>query len=136
MVFGVFDRLHPGHISFLEQAAGLGDELVVAVARDSIVQKLKQRTSIESEHLRVNRVKDMTCVTRAILGDEQLSSYDVIKVHQPDIICLGYDQKWIKQDIEDQMAKGLLPQIQLCVADAHEPERLHTSLLTASHPLI
>ena len=130
MVFGVFDRLHHGHISFLEQAAGLGDELIVAVARDSIVQELKKKRPIDSQDMRMSRIAGVEGVTHVMLGDEQLSSYNVINMHKPDIICLGYDQHWIKQDIEDRIAKGLLPQIKLCMADAYEPGRLHTSLLT------
>lgn len=130
MVFGVFDRCHPGHISFLRQAVKLGDELIVAVARDSIVKELKKKIPTESENTRLSHMASVEGVTHAILGDEQLSSYHVINMHKPDIICLGYDQQWIKQDIEDRIAKGLLPQIKLCVADACEPERLHTSLLT------
>lgn len=39
----VADLLHPGHISFLEQARGLGDRLVVHVVSDERVQKIKRR---------------------------------------------------------------------------------------------
>lgn len=130
MVFGVFDRLHPGHISFLDQAAGLGNELIVAVARDSIVWELKKKTPTESENMRISRVARVKGVTHAMLGDQELGSWNVIIAHKPDIICLGYDQQWIKKDIEDKIAKGLLAQIKLCVARAHKPKRLHTSLLT------
>lgn len=133
MVFGVFDRLHAGHISFLEQAAQLGDELVVAVARDFIVRELKKKTPMESEDIRASRVACVKGVTHAMLGDQELGSWDVIAVYKPDIICLGYDQKWMKQDLDDRITKGLLPPIKLCIADAYEPERLHTSLLTGLH---
>jgi cytidyltransferase-like protein len=39
----VADLLHPGHISFLEQARGLGDRLVVHVVSDERVEKVKRR---------------------------------------------------------------------------------------------
>ena len=43
VVFGVFDKLHPGHNHFLHQAKLFGDELVVCLARDTIVAELKGR---------------------------------------------------------------------------------------------
>lgn len=130
MVFGVFDRLHPGHISFLEQAARHGDELFVVVARDSIVQELKKKMPAESEEIRVNHVGNVEGVTRAILGDQELGSWDIITTHKPDMICLGYDQQWIKQDIGERIKQGSLLPIRLAMVHAHEPERFHTSLLT------
>jgi len=38
---GCFDLLHPGHIRYLEQAAELGDHLIVAVNSDNSVARLK-----------------------------------------------------------------------------------------------
>ena len=130
MVFGVFDRLHSGHISFLRQAVRLGDQLVVAVARDSIVKELKKKIPMESEDTRVSRVARVEGVTHAMLGDHELSSWNVIAMYKPDIICLGYDQQWIKKDIEDRITKGSLPQIKILIAHAHEPNTFHSSLLS------
>ena len=41
MTNGCFDLLHPGHITYLEEAAALGDHLVVAVNDDDSVTRLK-----------------------------------------------------------------------------------------------
>ncbi len=41
MTNGCFDLLHPGHVGYLEQAASLGDRLVVAVNDDDSVRRLK-----------------------------------------------------------------------------------------------
>jgi D-beta-D-heptose 7-phosphate kinase/D-beta-D-heptose 1-phosphate adenosyltransferase len=41
MTNGCFDILHPGHVAYLEQAAALGDRLVVAVNDDASVTRLK-----------------------------------------------------------------------------------------------
>ncbi|MGD1075360.1 MAG: adenylyltransferase/cytidyltransferase family protein, partial [Thermodesulfovibrionales bacterium] len=38
---GTFDHLHPGHLNFLEQASALGNELIVIVARDETVKRIK-----------------------------------------------------------------------------------------------
>ncbi len=130
MAFGVFDRLHPGHISFLEQAAQFGDELVVVVARDSIVQELKKKNPAQPQDIRVSRVACVHGVTHAILGDQECGSWNIVAAHKPDIICLGYDQQGIKKDIEIRMSTGLLPQIKVVIARAHEPDTCHSSLFS------
>lgn len=38
---GVFDLLHPGHLSLLSDCAGLGDLVIVAINDDASVQRLK-----------------------------------------------------------------------------------------------
>ena len=43
MVFGSFDLVHKGHVNFLKQAKKLGDELIVVVARDDNIEKVKKR---------------------------------------------------------------------------------------------
>jgi FAD synthetase len=49
---GVFDLLHLGHVRFLEDAKKAGGEnakLIVIIARDSTVEKLKGRKPIMSK---------------------------------------------------------------------------------------
>ncbi|SCZ51944.1 bifunctional D-glycero-beta-D-manno-heptose-7-phosphate kinase/D-glycero-beta-D-manno-heptose 1-phosphate adenylyltransferase HldE [Thiohalomonas denitrificans] len=41
MTNGCFDILHAGHVAYLQQAAALGDRLIVAVNNDTSVRKLK-----------------------------------------------------------------------------------------------
>ena len=130
MVFGVFDRLHPGHVSFLEQAAAHGKELVVVVARDASVLELKQRMPHHSEHDRMRAVRNVLGVNRVVFGDETRGSYAVIQNHKPDMICLGYDQYGLAQDLIKRMEEGQLDSIPLVSLVAHQPEVFHTSLLT------
>lgn len=52
MATGVFDLIHPGHISYLEQAKALGDELIVIVACDKTVRS-KKHEPITPEDIRV-----------------------------------------------------------------------------------
>lgn len=40
---GCFDVLHAGHVSMLEEAAAMGDFLVVAINSDDSVRRLKGR---------------------------------------------------------------------------------------------
>jgi len=50
-------------------------------------------------------------VTRAVLGDRVLGAYQVIKKYKPDIICLGYDQDALGEDLEEKMESGAIPAI-------------------------
>ncbi len=42
MTNGCFDLLHPGHVSYLQQASALGDRLIVAVNDDDSVRRLEK----------------------------------------------------------------------------------------------
>ena len=131
MVFGVFDRLHPGHVSFLKQASAMGDELIVVLARDVSVQKLKNKTPHHSEVKRMQAVQKIFGVNHAVLGDEEHGSYAVIQKYKPDVICLGYDQHGLGDDLTRRIQEGKLTPILLISLEAHKPEVFHTSLLTS-----
>ena len=92
---GVFDLLHLGHVKFLEEAkkaGGKGAELLVIVARDSTVQKMKGRKPVIPEDQRRALVEALRVVDEAVLGLEDFDIGDVIERVKPDVIALGYDQ--------------------------------------------
>ena len=90
MVFGTFDVLHKGHLNFFEQARKYGDYLIVVVARDKTVKKIKGNPPRNNEKQRLMRIKKYA--NKSVLGYIR-DKYKVIKNFKPDIICLGYDQK-------------------------------------------
>ena len=92
MAFGTFDFFHPGHLYFLKKAKALGDELVVVVARDKNVVKIKGRKPLNNEKDRLDLVKSFEFIDKAILGDYELRTWNVIKKIHPTTIALGYDQ--------------------------------------------
>ena len=105
MVFGVFDLLHPGHISFLKQAKKLAGPqrqqaglrggrgtLVVSVARDKNVRKVKGKLPIFDEKKRMEHIKQLKIAKKVVLGGLK-DAWPHIKKEKPDIIALGYDQK-------------------------------------------
>ena len=130
LVFGVFDGLHPGHHYFLQSASLLGEELIVVVARDSSVGTLKKKSSANKEDERLTKIKELACVSEAVLGDKQLGSYGVLKTYQPDLICLGYDQQILGGDLVDKMKEGKVPQISITYLEAHQPGEFHSSMLS------
>lgn len=92
MGFGTFDGIHPGHLSYLKQLAGLGDEICVVVARDSNVQKIKGRAPRLHEKDRAKAVQKTNLANHVFMGNEK-DFYKCITDHKPDVIGLGYDQK-------------------------------------------
>lgn len=127
MVFGVFDGLHPGHRYFLRQAKRYSRKLIVAIARDSAVKKLKSKKPKENERDRLASVRKIREVSRAVLGDTQQGSYAVIKKYKPDIICLGYDQKRLGKDLKMRMRQGLVPKIRSVQLKAYQARRFKSS---------
>ena len=90
MATGTFDILHMGHIYFLKEAKKLGDRLVVVVACDKTVRRLKHEP-VTSEQMRLNLVKELRMVDDAVLGKED-DMFEVVEQINPDVIALGYDQ--------------------------------------------
>lgn len=99
---GVFDLLHYGHIRFLEEAKRLGgpdSRLVVIVARDETVLRLKGRRPVIPEDQRRALVEALKVVDEALLGYEDMKLEAVIERVRPDIIAVGYDQEEIEKEV-------------------------------------
>jgi FAD synthetase len=109
---GVFDLLHLGHVRFLEEAKRAGGEdakLIVVIARDSTVEKMKGRKPIMSEDQRRALVESLKVVDQAVLGYEDLDIGEVIGKIEPDVIVLGYDQAEMEAEVKDYVAEHKLP---------------------------
>lgn len=118
LIFGTFDRLHPGHEFVLREAEGRGD-LTVVIARDRTVKRIKGRAPDQHEEMRRAAVQSFVPFAQVILGDE--SDYlSPIRSQKPDLILLGYDQA---------LPPGVRPEDLPCPAEriaAYEPH-LHKS---------
>jgi FAD synthetase len=128
MVFGVFDGVHEGHRHFLKEAKALGDYLVVAVAQDHIVRHLKGHEPQLSIADRFEHLQNEDGVNEVVIGDADLSVYEVVKQHRPDVVALGYDQMLLKEDLEKNRDKFNWP-LELRVVSGYEPNIYHSSLL-------
>lgn len=93
MVFGTFDMVHEGHINFFTQARALAADahLIVSIARDSAVVRIKGMPARHTEIERMRTVEENPLVDEVVLGDE-VGYIDHIKIAAPDVIALGYDQ--------------------------------------------
>ncbi|MEM3445406.1 MAG: adenylyltransferase/cytidyltransferase family protein [Thermoplasmata archaeon] len=104
MASGVFDILHLGHVHYLNEAKKFGDRLVVVVARDVTVLRRKGRLPIVPDYLRVQLVGALKPVDEAILGDTD-DFYKTVEKVRPDVIVLGYDQKFEAAEIEAECGR-------------------------------
>lgn len=105
VVFGIFDGLHEGHRDFFRQARVYGNELVAIVGRDAIALLLKNKTPRYSQEERVRMVFKEPLVAKAVLGDKELSTYNVLEKINPNVICIGYDQQKLFEDITKWVQK-------------------------------
>ena len=113
MVFGTFDGLHPGHLNFFRQAKKLKKNsiLIVSIARDRNVKKIKKALPRLPEAKRLALVKKNPLVDAAVLGSIQNHIPHIVRA-RPDIIALGYDQRhYVKNLKKDLQKKGLLVKI-------------------------
>ena len=88
---GVFDLLHRGHIEYLEDAARLGDHLVVGVNDDASVRRLKgPERPLVPEQERVELLEALACVDCVVLFGEDTPERLIGDV-APDVLVKGGD---------------------------------------------
>ena len=88
---GVYDIIHPGHIHTLKNSKQEGDLLIVSIARDNRVIKIKGRKPINNEKMRTILVSAIRYVDFTVLGSKG-DIFGIVKKIKPDVITIGYDQ--------------------------------------------
>ncbi|HEY6866160.1 MAG TPA: D-glycero-beta-D-manno-heptose 1-phosphate adenylyltransferase [Candidatus Eisenbacteria bacterium] len=88
---GVFDLLHRGHVEYLEEAARLGDRLVVGINSDASVRRLKGPTRpIVPCAERAELLEALACVD-AVIPFEEDTPEALIRAVAPDVLVKGGD---------------------------------------------
>lgn len=105
--FGVFDIIHPGHVEFLKKCKGLekNSELTVVISRDSTVLKERGKKPVIPEKQRKYILESLKPVDKVILGFEGSDKLKIVEKIKPDMIVLGYDQKWDEKKLENDLRK-------------------------------
>jgi len=114
---GTFDLLHPGHVHYLADAASMGDELHVIVAREDNVDH--KAAPVLDARQRRDVVAALDVVDEAHLGHPE-DIFVPIEALEPDLIALGHDQHHDAEAIERALAdRGIDCDVRRC--SAREP---------------
>lgn len=127
MIFGVFDGLHDGHISFLNQVQKIGKPIVV-VTQDDVVDLLKGKQPKFSLDTRMRDIKNTGLVDIVVAGDLTQHTWSALLHYEPEVIALGYDQEGLKEALES-CQKDIKKPFEIVVLDAYHPEKFHSSIL-------
>ncbi|MBU2537840.1 MAG: D-glycero-beta-D-manno-heptose 1-phosphate adenylyltransferase [Proteobacteria bacterium] len=89
---GCFDILHQGHVTYLEQARGEGDCLVVGVNSDASVRALGKGDDrpMNHEQSRARIIAALGCVDHVVIFDEE-TPQKLITTLMPDVLVKGGD---------------------------------------------
>ncbi|MDD5316175.1 MAG: D-glycero-beta-D-manno-heptose 1-phosphate adenylyltransferase [Candidatus Cloacimonetes bacterium] len=94
---GCFDILHAGHVRYLDEAAALGNILVLGLNSDASVKRLKgDSRPINAEQDRAIVLAGLQAVDYVCLFDED-TPYELIQAVQPNILVKGGD--WRPEEI-------------------------------------
>lgn len=93
MTNGCFDILHPGHVSYLENARKLGDRLIVAVNSDDSVKRLKgESRPINDLNARMSVLAGLSSVDWLVPFNEDTPQALIAEI-LPDLLVKGGDYK-------------------------------------------
>jgi rfaE bifunctional protein nucleotidyltransferase chain/domain len=89
---GVFDILHRGHVTYLDEAAQLGGSLIVAVNSDASARRLGKGPDrpLNTALDRAALLAALGCVTAVTIFEED-TPVEIIGLLRPDLIVKGGD---------------------------------------------
>ena len=89
---GVFDLLHPGHVTLLETARALGNALIVGLNTDASVRRLGKGSDrpVNAEGARARLLAGLAAVDVVVLFDED-TPLELIAELAPDVLVKGAD---------------------------------------------
>lgn len=101
LVSGCFDLMHFGHVQFLQDAAALGDRLVVCVAGEAPLAQHKGRfPAIPTEH-KAAILKEFECVDDVVIATKAVKKgmdfVPYLNSIRPDILAVTTDDQYIQE---------------------------------------
>jgi D-glycero-beta-D-manno-heptose 1-phosphate adenylyltransferase len=88
---GVFDLVHPGHVTYLAAARAEGDVLIVAINSDRSVRANKGPSRpILPEHERAELIGALDVVDAVVIFDDETPA-TIVAALQPDVLVKGAD---------------------------------------------
>jgi len=90
---GCFDIIHVGHVEYLQEAAELGDNLIIGLNSDNSVERLKGKSRpINSQVDRAKVLSGLGNVSYIVIFEED-TPYMLIEHIKPDVLVKGGDWK-------------------------------------------
>lgn len=90
---GCFDILHRGHVTYLQQAASLGNRLIIGLNSDKSVKRLKgEERPVNGELDRAFILASLRMVDEVVIFDEDTPE-KLLSLLKPDILAKGGDYK-------------------------------------------
>jgi FAD synthetase len=128
MIFGTFDNLHDGHRALIRQATEHGDRIIAIVARDETVKKVKGHTPKCHECERVAELLQIDVIDDIVLGYGDKDKMQVVRDNKPNVVLLGYDQKYFVDELYE-LADEEEQDFIIVRAQAYKPNIYKSSLL-------
>lgn len=124
---GCFDLLHVGHVTYLREAATLGDVLIVAINSDDSVRRLKgpARPVICEQH-RAGMLAALSCVDHVVIFDDD-TPHQLLRAIRPDVLVKGGTY-----EIEDVMGREFVEAYGGCVRVLGRIEGISTTEIIRS----
>lgn len=94
IIFGVFDKLHPGHLWFLKIAKKYSKKIIVVLATNQQVLRLKRHLPKDPYKIRKKNLKGLADLI--IPSDNKVGEWSAIKHLTPQAIITGYDQNELR----------------------------------------
>ena len=105
---GCFDILHRGHITYLQEAAQLGDRLIIGLNSNDSVRRLKGETRpLVDEEDRACLLSALGWVDGVVLFDEDTPS-QLLEIIRPNILVKGGDYK-----VDDVVGREFVDSVQI-----------------------
>ena len=105
---GCFDILHKGHISYLQEAATLGDHLIIGLNSDQSVRRLKGETRpIVSENDRAAVLQALGCIDGVVIFNEDTPA-ELLAELRPNILVKGGDY-----EVEDVIGREFVEDVRI-----------------------
>lgn len=90
MIAGTFDLIHPSHVSILNHARELGDELIVMLSTDEF-NSTKGKTAVMSYEERYFMLSNLRCVNSVIPEQSWDDKLKYIKEYDVNVFVMGSD---------------------------------------------
>lgn len=89
---GVFDILHRGHVTYLEQAAAHGHRLVIGLNSDASVKRLGKGMDrpLNRQNDRAQVLTALRCVDAVVIFDQD-TPLELVQAIHPDVLVKGGD---------------------------------------------